>query len=254
MKKILTILLLTLGLSLQAQDYQVWLGDSLKVVWSAQASGGGDYPAVLDDGNTEAWFIADVDNYITVGDTAISQWNDVSGNDNHLTQGTGIYQPKYADDTVFFSGSNFMTVSIATLEQPTTVYAAVKLRSYVDGDYIFDGYGSSNLGAVTMTGSPNTMAPYAGNLAITISFTPGDTEVLIATFNSTSSYIQFGTATNTGDAGTNDMIGFTLGGRGSFSSSRMSEITVYEIIIRSAADGSSDRGDIVSYLEEKHSL
>jgi len=60
-----------------------------------------------------AWFDAADANSITLDGTAVTQWNDKSGNDNHIAQGTAANQPTYqaagwagADPTVYFDGTS----------------------------------------------------------------------------------------------------------------------------------------------------
>jgi len=60
-----------------------------------------------------AWFDAADANSITLNGTDVAQWNDKSGNDNHIAQGTAAYQPAYqatgwsgADPTIYFNGGN----------------------------------------------------------------------------------------------------------------------------------------------------
>ena len=71
------------------------------------ASGGGvDSPDDLD--NLEVWLDASDDSSVTHSSNSVSQWNDLSGNGRHFTQGTSAEQPTYnnGSDYIEFDGSD----------------------------------------------------------------------------------------------------------------------------------------------------
>ena len=85
------------------------------------------YPAILDDGNTVAWFDM-AEKYMTKdGSDFVSQWDDRSGSTNHLLQVVGTNQPLWTADGVLFDGvDNFMKCVAFTLVQPEFIYMVVK--------------------------------------------------------------------------------------------------------------------------------
>jgi len=95
------------------------------------AASGGDF-APGDIAGLEVWYDAsDDDSFTYSSGTVVSQWDDLSGNDRHLTQSTVAQQPDRSatvngldgvqSNTVDFSGSN-MTSSAWNLSQPFTVF------------------------------------------------------------------------------------------------------------------------------------
>lgn len=80
-----------------------------------------------------AWYDASDTATITESGGSVSQWNDKSGNANHLVQGTGSAQPTTGTRTMnsrnvldFDGTSDFMTVTI-TPSQPFTCFAVYAL-------------------------------------------------------------------------------------------------------------------------------
>ena len=151
---------------------------------------------------------------ITEVSGAVSQWDDQSGNANHITQGTAGNRPiRQADGSILFDGTDDYLISSAfTLNQPHTRYILLKQVSWASGDEWSDG-AVNNTGTLYQKTTTPRIGTYAG------SFGPenddlavGTYAVLIAVFNGASSVLQInsGTAT-TGDVGAANMGGFIIG-------------------------------------------
>lgn len=82
------------------------------------------------------WYDASDTASITSSSGSVSQWNDKSGNGNHLTQATGVKQPITGSDTVnslnaikFNTASQFMSCAISAQPSARTVLSVVKLSA-----------------------------------------------------------------------------------------------------------------------------
>ncbi len=194
-----------------------------------------------------AWFRAGQGQ--TVTGSGVSQWDDISGNGRHLKQGTDANRPALqADGTVLFNGtSHFLKCDAFTLNQPETVYLLFKQVSWTGNDYVCDGntFVSMSLAQSTATPRIDVYAGVAGvantNLAV------GSYGVIAAVFNGTSSVSQVNMTTAvTGNSGTNNAGGFTLGASGT--PGGYSNIQVMEAIIFPAAHDADTRARVVRYL------
>lgn len=103
--------------------------------------------APTDIAGPQAWYKADAGTSSVVDGTALSAWNDQSGNARHLTQATGANQPVYkaaiqnGKAVVRFDGSNdFMDAATVNVAQPSTIFVVAKStvaaaagHNFVDG-------------------------------------------------------------------------------------------------------------------------
>lgn len=203
-----------------------------------------------------AWFSADASGVAYVDGDPMNGWNDRSGNARHLTQATGGSQPVFYDKmrnglpAVYFDGSKHMRTAAFTLTQPTTVY--VVGMSTATPDYFVDGAGATGTLAVRRG---------AGNFQLVsptiLSGDTGDSEwhVHCGVFNSTSSRIitDNGTIT-TGDAGTNNASGLTVGGDGTATSANMLNGYVAEVLVFNGAHTDAQAQTVIAYLSNKWAL
>jgi len=99
------------------------------------------YPAVLDDGNTKAWYSVS-ETYLTLdtGDSppTVDQLNDRSGNGLHLTRISSDEEPTYANGAITFDGIT-QTLSNTDISIGTafTFYAVVRIDTWVASDLMF---------------------------------------------------------------------------------------------------------------------
>jgi len=187
---------------------------------------------------------------ITVTGAGVSQWDDQSGEGNHLLQATDANRPsKEADGSILFDGITFfLKASAFTLVQPETIYVLGKQVTWANNKYLFDGE-LTNSGMIQSITSTPRVRLYAGiGLAETTLFGIDTYKAISAVINGASSVLQFDNANPiTGDAGLNDLGGFTLGARGDgtfgFFNAQVKEVLVY-----SAAHDAVTRAKMIKYL------
>ena len=229
-----------------------FLNKHSKSTYKTDGRGGSFSPKDL--GNLELW--CKWNQGITVTGSGVSQWDDQSGNGNHLKQATDGNRPaKQSDGSILFDGvDNFLKADAFTLNQPTTVYLLGKQVTWTDQDYIYDGNTLLGGSCRQLTATPN-IRQHAGVLSGNNTDWVLDTDAVVTSvFNSTSSLLQVNNETAiTGDAGTNNMGGFTLGVRGDLISG-WSNIQVKEVIIYSVAHDANTRTKVVNYLGAKGEL
>lgn len=209
------------------------------------------YPAILNDGNTMAWYdfmkgvTKDESNYV-------SQWNDnlLSGRD--LYQANEDKRPIWQSDGVLFDGSNDILRSSAwTHNQPSFIYTVINQVTAAASRILFDGLANYN----ALQHFDGGLRLYAGAALGKIFPTLNTYNIIRALFNGTSSKLILNNNTPvTGNAGTVNPSGFSLGGQHNDGINRWSNIKVKEIIIRKVADTSENETTIYEYLKNKHGL
>jgi hypothetical protein len=213
------------------------------------------YPAVLEDGNTVAWYDYTQASTLTAdGSNLVSRWNDrlLSGRD--LIQETGTNQPLLTADGVLFDGvDNRMKAAAFTLNQPEYIYLVLKNVVWIKNREFMDGNGVASSLIQQNNTKPNILT-YAGLTSSENTNLSENTWSVIRFFiNGDASKLQINeTTATTGNFGSEKMGGFTLGCRANLS--QHSNIQVKEIIIRKVADNSTDETAIYNYLKTKYSL
>jgi hypothetical protein len=186
---------------------------------------------------------------ITVTGSGVSQWDDVSGNDNHLLQAADAARPsKEADGSILFDGiAHFLKADAFTLVQPETIYILFKQVTWTGSDRIFDG-NLINTGTLQQFGVTPQLRLFAGSAFGSESLTIDTYGVVTSVFNSTSSVLQINNDTPaTGDVGVSNMGGFALGVSGG--STQHSNIQVKEALIYSEAHDATQRAQVINYLQ-----
>ncbi len=195
---------------------------------------------------------------ITIAGAGVSQWDDVSGNGNHLKQGTDTNRPsKESDGSILFDGvDNFLKADAFTLVQPETIYLLAKQVTWTSLDAFFDGNTVSTGLLRQKNGrvSPDIQSFAGVLLEINTDFILNTYAVVITIFNGAVSAIQVNNeAPLEGDAGAANMGGFTLGTQGNMLS-RWSHIQVKEVLIYSVAHDAATRLQMTAYLAQIGSL
>jgi hypothetical protein len=197
--------------------------------------------------NLKAWYR--FNSGITETGLGVSQWDDVSGNGNHLKQGTDLDRPqKQADGSILCDGiRQFLKADAFTLVRPEEIYLLGKQVTWTNQDRIYDG-NTVNTGAVVQSAITPDVVAYAGAGGLTNSeWTLNTYAVLFTLFRSTSSAIQVNYGAEvTGDTGGGQMGGFTLGADGANGS--FSNIQVMEAFIFGAANDAATRSRLINYL------
>ena len=186
---------------------------------------------------------------IKVTGSGVSQWNDLSGNNNHLTQSTDTNRPsKELDGSILFDGvDNFLAKTGLTLNQPHTVYMQFKQVTWTNGDVII-GYGG---GATRFLGQSSSTPDVrlfngTGNIVIPI---PLDIYASLAVVsNGSSSVLQLNNNTPvTGEAGSNNASAIQLATNNQVNS--FANMQVKELIVFNAAHDLPTREKVIDYLQ-----
>ena len=195
--------------------------------------------------NLTAWFR--FNKGITVTGAGVSQWDDASGNDNHLLQATDTNRPsKEVDGSILFDGvDNFLKTQVFALHQPCTVYLLVKQVSWSAPDALYDG-NELITGAVLQT-APSPGIAANGLAALNLDLLVGVYGALATVFNGVLSSIKVNNGVETtGDTGISPMDGFTLGAAAT--AVLHSNIQVKEVVIYSGAHDEATRVQMADYL------
>lgn len=186
---------------------------------------------------------------VRVSGSGVSQWNDASGNENHLKQSIDASRPsKENDGSILFDGvDDFLKADPFTLTQPETVYLLGNALSWTVSDRFFDG-NTAQTGAMVQTASTPQISLNAGAwMGNNTDSVIGEYSIFTAVFNGVSSLDQIDhNAPVTGDAGINSMSGFTLGASGIDTS--WSNIKVKEVVIFNTAHDAATRRKVINYL------
>lgn len=206
-----------------------------------------------------AWYDASDTGSITASGGRVSQWNDLSGNGWHLTQGTAGLQPLTGSVSVnglnaiafgYFSASgadNAMDSPAGlTISQPNTTFLVVRLDANGNG-FMIDGLSGRQILGTT---NPN-YAIYAGSFVSSSAADTTGAHVWSANFNGASSELFIDGASNaTGDASTGNYTAGLRVGRASTDNVPASG-RVCEIIFYSSLLGTTNRQSVEAYLKAK---
>ncbi len=204
------------------------------------------------------WFKADVLE-LEDGDL-VDEWIDSSGNDYHAHVIGDLY-PVFKDDilnglpVLKFDESFLMTEMFGRYTQPNSIFVLVKLDEGYDGDHnIMDGRDDgSTRNRITFSQmdtdpgiiiTDNTWPP---DIHLDF-FIPSDYVIITSIFDEDQSMLMVGEETVEGNAGSNPIDGFTIGGRaggtGQPINGEIAEIIVYNRRV--------SRGDVLEIIEYLH--
>lgn len=187
-------------------------------------------------------------NLLTVVSGAVSSWGDFSGNKRPLLQATASLRPLVqTDGSLLFDGSNDYMAATFTENQPTTLYLLCRQVTWTSGDYISDGVTANSGAIIQTTGSPqlnlHAGSSVAGNSGLAVN-TYG---ILTAIFNGASSSLRVNKlAPTTGDPGSGNMGGITLGADGAGANN--GNIQVKEQIMFTSSHDLNTQGQVIAYL------
>lgn len=196
-----------------------------------------------------AWFRQGLG--ITSAGGSVSQWDDQSGNGNHLIQATATNQPALqGDGSILFDGvDNYMKCVPFTLVQPETVYVLGRHVTFFNQAHWLDGEGNNSM-AIWNEGNEPDINAYAGNRIAFNSNLPTNTYGVVAVvFNGASSVLQVNTVIMTGDCGIDNGSGLTVGGAGFFGGNP-ANVQIKEILVFPDAHDESTRNSVINYLSE----
>lgn len=198
--------------------------------------------------------------------TAVSQWNDGSGQANHLYQSFAANQPGTRPPLVggigngwrslYFNGLTgwLQSLAMAGLSQPCSVYAVVQSLQSTSQQISVDGRSSLSLGM----GSDNAATKhYALNAGVELASAVNVSTALRfrgAFLNGANSKLYIDSLTPIiGNAGPNHPLGLTLGARGDVAA-LFSYSKVYEVICYNRELSTSEHTAIGNYLAAKYGL
>jgi hypothetical protein len=221
-----------------------------------QSIWGIEYPSILADGNTIAWYDAlDLTTITKDGSNLVSQWNDKLAGGKNLTA-TGTQRPTWSATGILANGTtNTMKKTPVTQAQPIFIYAVLRQKSWTSLSRLCSMVGSNDEGiGMTQYDSSPKFSVYAGNTPLYLSLTLDQFGIIRLLFNGASSKaILNNDAPVTGNAGAWGMGVITL-----FSwaaqDAQFANIEIADFIIRKAADNSTNEASIYNYLKIKHSL
>lgn len=175
--------------------------------------------------------------------------------DYNLKQTTDDKKPIYSADGITFDGADdYLKTSAFPFAQPATYYLVIKKTAQDTDGYIFDGYTPNSIYINNSFASEKNYIQINGVGGLTISnYVDGyDFFILRVVVNGASSSLRINDYSEfTGNFGTSDINGFTLGARGN-GTNYWSHIRVKEIILREGVDSSDDSTSIYNYLYYKY--
>lgn len=213
------------------------------------------FPPIIEDSNTVGWYLSnDLSTITKDASDFMSEWRDFLGSGHDLLQAFGTSQFKWTIDGVLADGiDNFMQTLAFTFNQPEQIYMVFQAKSWASNDYFIDG-GGDNTGFVRQTGTNPETDAYAGAVSSRQDFPLNIFGIIRILFNGASSkYIVNDNIPITGNFGSINAGGFTLGSKGSLISG-FSNIQVKEILLRKIVDTAQDEQDIYDYLKNKYSI
>lgn len=185
--------------------------------------------------------------------TGVSQWDDQSGNANHLSQGTGTRQPTVVAAVLngiqgiqFDGTSDLMTSPAFVRTSPSTVFAVMRQDTWTVNDFAFEAGAAGAFAMRQITATP-TLGLFSGGAGpATTDLAVNTFGVVTAIFNGASSVIQIGNnAEVSGNDGGGAGDGFTLGARPT--TTGFSNITVMEIVVMSGVATTPQRDAFKAY-------
>lgn len=183
----------------------------------------------------------------------VSQINDKSGNNRHLTQGTLANMPKYwngiaGNNVLVFDGANdTLSVAGSIVSQPNTI--AIAARSTSSNDHIFGGGSGAVQELYDVSGA--TIRASAGLEMFGPATTTTVRHVYVVTVNGASSKVRIdGGAGSSGNMSTGNLTnGFRVSGNSAGSFPMAGE--VQDVVITSGAMGLTDLNNLGPYMATK---
>ncbi len=206
--------------------------------------------------NLRAWYKSDTG--ITIG-TGVSQWNDLSGNANHLVQATAANQPVVTAGAInglpaiTFDGVNdSLKAGAFTLVQPETIFVVYKQSTWTVDDAICDGNTADSMLLTQQSVTPQIRV-YGGTHVGPVSLTLGVFALAAAVLDGASSSLQVNNeAAATGPGGALGGGGFTLGSRAT--GTNCSDIAVAEVVVMAANATAGERANMRAYVAARYAI
>lgn len=203
------------------------------------------------------WYKSDAG--VTESGGLVSDWNDQSGNANHLIQATGANKPLLTAGelngfpAIVFDGVDDKMKTTFIKTQPVTVFIVYKKNDAVKG-YVTDGGADLTANIIHDTAGEISLYAGTGSFPDTVVLPEDAYSLLIATFNDAGSKVQrHNGTTTTGTAGSSSPDGFTIGGK-STTATEFANISVMEIILSDSNSTDEDRKEVRGYVRARYGI
>jgi hypothetical protein len=218
------------------------------------SSTGLTHPTALYDSNTNIWLDSkDLSTITKDVNEKVSIWADKLGSVRVVQQTTAGKEPEYTADGIVFAGDGKYLAKDFTQNQPTQVYIVVKPLAWTDQDFIFDGWANNTM-SLRQNGATPKVNFYAGAFSADVNLSINEWHIVNVVFNGLNSVWQIdNVAEITGNLGTNNSVGLTVGSNGAKSNTGANMI-IAEVITRIVADSAGSKAAILDYLSLKYSL
>jgi len=237
MRKIFILIGLFLTLSLSGQILP-------GVVASQGVVAAGDYPAILDDGNTEAWYSAEAENVTLDASDSLITWNDITANNRDMGL-EGTYQPFWDADGVHMLnvGDAAAIRHDVNIAKPLSIYIVFKQVSWTSQDEILSMNSSGPLFKQYFTGTRCYVYDDANLGPVEPALDTWVLVTIILNSGATSSIQMNDDAAATATIGANGLETIKLGGV---------DVVIKELIVRSNSDDATGQTQIKGYLNDKY--
>ena len=206
--------------------------------------------------NLRAWYKSDVG--ITIA-TGVSQWNDQSGNGNHLVQATGGAQPVVTAaainglPAITFDGVDDRMAVAFALVQPITVFAVVRQDTWVSTRYLWDGATSDTMRCFQQTATPGISIAAGSTIGPNNNLAVATFGLITAVYDGASGALQINsTAETAGAIGAGNGGGITLGARAN--GTVPGNIAFAEVIVMAANATAGERASMRAYSQARYGV
>jgi hypothetical protein len=210
-------------------------------------------PSCLIDGNTKTRY--NLSSPMTLSGLDVARWNDIYGSGRDVIGNNVLKRPTLGVDGITFdrTSGDFMVSATFPLAQPIMIYAVLRMDSWVDWAYMWDGY-NINSGACVQENVTPKICAYAGSQSgFAIGLTVGAFGIVRLLLNGASSKLIANAGTPiTGNFGAGDMAGISLGAKSD--GNTPAGVTYKDFITRAVNESASDETAIYNYLKALYSL
>ncbi len=208
------------------------------------------------------WFQADLGFTLSDGDP-IATWFDQSSNGNDVKQSTEAKKPLWKENIVngrpvvrFDGADDFLISDIfsSVLTQPNYVFVVSYVKDAESDQFnLVDGLNVSNRHVINAeyNASPDSLNVYAGtNFSLAVDFPKDVWHIHSILFDGASSEYWLDSASQgTGDAGSQDLTGLTVGSK--YDGTILLEGDLYAVLVYDGNIGATNRGKVEKYLGQR---
>lgn len=208
-------------------------------------------------GNEVGWWLASDTSTITKdGSNYVSAWNDKLASGRNLLQANGTNQPLWVNPNyIKFDGIDNFLKATFTWNQPEFIVMVVRQVTWTSGKYFFDGSLLNRMNCSQYSSTPKIIS-YAGTLTAGLAnsnLAVNTWGVVRVLYNGVGSSIQVNaTAKTTGNVGSSNAGGFTLGANGN--NLAAGDIEVAEVIGLSVAPSTDYETSLYNVVKRRAGL